>query len=119
MGPHDHQLVEVLGVREFGDARRLDIAAVEHLLDVHLGHAARGVAGVVVVVEVDDHAVEHTLHLLGHLVEQQFELTRLDELGDVVVGVETLARCLDALADLDGDGRTDIFVGRGRGHGRV
>jgi hypothetical protein len=39
------------------------VAALEHLVEVHLGHAARGVVGVVVASGVDHHAVEHALHL--------------------------------------------------------
>ncbi|MPN24649.1 hypothetical protein SDC9_172051 [bioreactor metagenome] len=110
----DHQLVKVLGVREFGDRRRRHIAALEHLVDVHLRHTARGVVGVVVAHRIDDHAVEHALHLLLHLVEQLLQLARLDEFRDVVVGVEALARSIQPLADLDGYGRTFI-VSRRRG----
>ncbi len=87
---HDHQLVEVLGVREFGDGRLRHVAAAEHLAQVHLGHAARGVVGVVVASGVDHHAVEHALHLLLHLVQQLFQLAGLDEFSDVVVGVESV-----------------------------
>ncbi|MDT4887725.1 hypothetical protein FQZ97_1242030 [compost metagenome] len=72
-----------------------------------------------VVVEVDDHAVEHALHLLGHLVEQQVEFTRPDEFGDVVVRVKALASRLHTLADLDGDGCSVVVVGDGWGHGGV
>lgn len=44
----DHQLVEVFCVGKLGDGGRLHIAALEHLIEVHLGHTARGVLGVVV-----------------------------------------------------------------------
>jgi hypothetical protein len=49
----DHQLVEPLGVGELGDHRHRQVAAAEHLGEVHLGHAARGLLGVVVAVGVD------------------------------------------------------------------
>jgi hypothetical protein len=106
----------VLGVGEFGDGGRRHIAALEHLVEVHLGHAARRVVGVVVAGGVDDQAVEHALHLDFDFVEQRLQLAGLDELGDVVVGVETLACQGHAFADLDGNGRT--LVGRVLG-GRV
>ena len=64
-GPHDHQLIEVLSVREFCDLRGVHIAPIEHLVKVHLGHATRGVVGVVIVGGVDDQAVQHPLHFLG------------------------------------------------------
>ncbi len=108
----------MLGVGEFGDAGPVHVAAVEHLFQVHLGHPARGVAGVVIALGVDHHAVEHALHLDGDFVEQLLQLAGLDELGDVVVGMETAASGLDALADLDGDGHALVIVGGGGGgHG--
>ena len=103
IGPDDHQLVEVLGIGKFGDGRRRHVAAIEHLVQVHLGDPARGVAGVVVADGVDHQAVENALHLDLDLVEQFFQLARLDELGDVVIGMETLAGHDQAFADLDGD----------------
>lgn len=106
----DHQLVQVLGVREFGERGRRHVAALEHFVQVHLGHAARGVAGVVVVLEVDHQALEHALHLDLDLVEQRFELAGLDELGDVVVGIEAPARGGQALADLHRDGGALVVV---------
>ena len=112
--PDNHQLVEVLGVGKLGDRRLHDIATLEDLVEVHLGHPSRGVLGVVVTVGVDDQAVEHALHLDFHLVQQQLQLTGLNELGNVVVGMKALASAGKALADLDGHGRA--FVGGGRGH---
>jgi hypothetical protein len=106
----DHQLVQVLGVGKFGERGRRHVAAAEHLVQVHLGDAARGVVGVVVVLDVDDEAFEHGLHLDLDLVEQPLQLAGLDELGDVVVGIEALARCIQSLADLDGDGRALVIV---------
>jgi hypothetical protein len=94
----------------------LDVAAAEHLVDVHLGHAAGRVAGVVVAGGVDDQAVQHALHLALDLVEQRLHVAGLHELGDVVVGVEALARGQQPLADLDRHGRA--LVGRVLG-GRV
>jgi hypothetical protein len=106
--PHDHELIEVLGIGKLGDRWLLDITALEHLVEVHLGHAARGGLGVVVALGVDDEAVEHALHLHLDLVKQLFQLARLDELGNVVVGVETFARRSDALADFHGNRRAFI-----------
>jgi hypothetical protein len=100
----DHQLVEVLGVGEFGDGRLRHIAAPEHLVDIHLGHAAGRGARVVVMRRIDDHAVEHPLHLFLDFVEQLLEFTGFDEFGDVVVGMKALLRLLQPLADLDRDG---------------
>jgi len=37
---HDHELVEVLGVRELGHRRRGHVATAEHLVQVHLRDAA-------------------------------------------------------------------------------
>ena len=112
----DHQLVEALGVGEFSDRGLLHIAAPEHLLQVHLGHAARGVLRVVVAHGVNDHAVQHALHLDLDLVQQPLQFAGFDELGNVVVGMEALARCTQAFANFDGDGRS--FVGRNGAHFR-
>jgi hypothetical protein len=121
----DHQLVQVLGIRELGNRRLGHVAALEHLIEVHLGHAARGVLGVVVVLGVDDQAVKHALHLDLDLVQQGLQFFRLDELGNVVVGIETLARCDEPLTDLDGN-RNPFIPGIGRhvgcswsGHDRI
>jgi len=47
---------------------------------------------------------------------QRLHLAGLDEAGDVVVGVEALARLLDPLADADRDRNAFVaVVGRGRG----
>src|SRR5574343_1720593 len=112
---HDHELVQVLGIGELGDGGALDVTPGKGFLEGHLGHTAGGVTGVVVVVGVDDHAVKHTLHFGGDLVQQLVQLAGLYELGDVVVGVETFAGGLDALADLDGHGGALVGCG-GRGH---
>ena len=45
-------------------------------------------------------AVENALHLAFDFVQQQRQLARLDEVGDVVVGMEALAGGQDALANL-------------------
>ncbi|MNV70759.1 hypothetical protein D3C71_1637400 [compost metagenome] len=98
----------MLGVGELGDGRLRHIPALEYLVEVHLGHAARGVLGVVVAVGVDDQAVEHALHLDLHLVQQLLQLAGFDELGNVVVGMKPLACGGKALSDLDGDGRAFV-----------
>ena len=108
----DHQLVQVLGVGEFGNRWLVHITAAEDLVHIHLGHTASRGAGVVIVGGVDDHGVEHRLHLLLDLVQHQLQLAGLNKIGDVVVGVKTLVRRLQALADLDRNGRAlfSLFV---------
>ena len=76
---------------------------------IHLGHAARRVVGVVIMLGVNHHAVQNTLHLFGHLVEQQFQLTGLNEIGNVVVGVVALARGHNPFTDLDRHGRAMVL----------
>jgi hypothetical protein len=51
------------------------------------------------------------LHLDLDLVQEQLQLAGFDEGGDVVVGMEALARRLDALADLHRHGNTDVAAG--------
>jgi hypothetical protein len=92
----DHQLVEALGVGKFGHRRRRDVAPAEDLGQVHLGDAARRVLRVVIALGVDDQAFQHALHLALDLVEQALEVAGLEEGGDVVVGVETLAGALQS-----------------------
>jgi len=53
----DHELVEVLGVGKFGERWLRRVAALEHLIEVHFGDAARGIARVVIAVGVYDQAV--------------------------------------------------------------
>jgi hypothetical protein len=102
-GADDHQLVEVLGVGKLGDRGRGRVAAVEHLVEVHLGHAAGGLA-VLWSRSVSITRLSSTPCILPRPRRAALELAGLDELGDVVVGVETLAGRADALADLDRDG---------------
>ena len=93
--PHDHELVQVLGIGELGDLGQRQVAALEHLGHVHLGDAPRGLPGVVIVLDVDDQALEHAGHLLADFPGERLELARLDECGDVVVGVKALLLRLD------------------------
>ena len=97
----DHQFVEMLRIREFGDGWGLDVAPLEHLFQVHLGHTPRCFIGVVVMLNVNHQTAQDTLHLLLNFIEQQFKLAGLNEIGDVVIGMEPLARGLDALTDFD------------------
>ena len=116
-GADDHQLVQMLGVGEFGDCRGLHIAALEDLVHIHLGHAAGGVLGIVVTLGVYHHAVQHAFHFAGHFVQQLLQLAGFNEIGNVVIGVKAFARRLDALADFYGD--RGAFVGIGWIHGGV
>ena len=101
--PHDHQLIEMLGIRKLGDAGCRHVATIEHLVDVHLGHAASGVARVVVAYGVDDQAVKNALHLDFNLIQQQLQLTGFNKLRDIVVGVKTLAGQRQPFTNLDGN----------------
>ena len=47
-GADDHQLVQMLGIWKLGNRRGFDVTAFEHLVEVHLGHTAGGVVGVVI-----------------------------------------------------------------------
>ena len=101
--PDDHQLIEVLGVGEFSDRRAFDVTAFEHLSEVHLGDPARGLPGVVVVVGVNHQAGEHALHLALDFVKQAVKFSRLDEIGNIVIGMEALARGHNAFANFYGN----------------
>ena len=100
-GSHDHQLVQVLGVGELGDDGGVNEAATKDFLHIHFGDSASGVSGVVVVLGVDDEAAENAFHFVGYFVEQFIELARLNEVGNIVVGVKTLTRSLQSFADFD------------------
>jgi len=63
----------------------------------------------VVAGRVDHHAVENALHLDFHLVEQALKLAGLNELGNVVIGIETLAGQRQTFTNLDGN--RGAFVG--------
>ncbi len=60
----------MLGIGKFGDGGAGYITPLKHLGQIHLGDAASGVAGVVVVIGVNDHAFQHAFHLLGHFIQQ-------------------------------------------------
>ena len=85
------------------------VTTAEDLVQIHLGHTAGRGARVVVMLGVDHHGIEHTLHLFFDLVEQRLQLAGFDEIGNIVVGVKALVRCLQPLANLDRDG--GAFVG--------
>ena len=104
-------------VGKLGDGGRVHVTAIEDLAQVHLGHAPRGVVGVVVALGVDHHAVENALHLDLDLVEQLLKLAGFDEIGDVVVRVKALTRGHQALTDLDRDGGAFVLLGRAHGVG--
>src|SRR5690606_13763768 len=55
--------------------------------------------GVVVAFDVDHQALQHLLHVAGHFGLDGLELAGIDEVGDVVVGVEALAGGDQALPD--------------------
>ena len=55
---------------------------------------------VVITIDVDHQAAQHTFNSLRHLGLERFEFViALDELGNVVVGVESATRCVDPLAN--------------------
>jgi hypothetical protein len=98
-GSDDHQLVEAGGVGKFGHRRTRRVAAVKHLVEVHLGHPAGGILGVVVAVGVDHQAFEHQRHFAGHFLQQLLEFAGFDEVRDVVVGVKAAPGRLQSGAD--------------------
>ena len=99
----DHQLVQLRRVRELGDRRHGVVAALERLVQEHARDAPRGAARVVVALGVDHERLEKCLHALRHLILERLQLGgAVDELGDVVVGVEAAAGGLDPGADAPG-----------------
>ncbi len=95
----DHQFVEVFRIGELCNTRRRNVAAAENLVQVHLGHPAGGIAGVMVVSGVDDEAFQNALHLACELVKQSFHITLFDECRDIVIGIIALVRLLDPRPD--------------------
>ena len=101
-GPHHQQLVELLDVGELGHGRRLAVAAGKHLVQVHARHAPCRVLRVVVRLGVDDQRFQQRLHPLCHLILQRVQLGLVvDEVGNVVVGVEALVGKLQPFTDGD------------------
>jgi hypothetical protein len=92
----------MLCIGKLGDNRRANEAAAKDFLHVHFGDTPSGVCGVVVMLGVDDEAAENAFHFVGHLVEQFVKFASLNEVGNIVVGVKTLARSLQSFADFDG-----------------
>ena len=84
-GAHDHQLVEVGHVRKLGHRGLRVIAAPEDFHQVHLGHAPRGVLGVVIALGVDHERLQQAVDLRRDLGAQQIQFVPFDEGGDVVV----------------------------------
>ena len=111
--PDDHQLIEVLGVGEFSDRGAFDVTAFEHLSEVHLGDPTRGLPSVVVIVGVNHQAGEHALHLALDFVKQAVKFSGLYEIGDIVIGMEALARGQNTLADFYGNWCSLINIGLG------
>ena len=111
----------MLGVGKLGHRGWVDVTTAKHLLNVHLGHTPRGIGGVVVVFGINHQAVEHALHLARDFVQQGVEFARQNVTSNIVVGVETLALSLQALAYLDRYGHAIFFVSHtGQcGQGRV
>ena len=87
------------------------VAPAEHLVDVHLRDAPRGVLRVVIAHRVDHEAFEHAPHLVLDFVEQRIELARAQERRDVVVGVEAVPGLLDPRADPGGHRLVGDFIG--------
>ena len=112
-GPDDHQLIEMLRIGELGNPWGVDVTPIEDLVQVHLGHSARGIAGIVITYRINDEAVKYPLHLDFNLVEEEFQLAGFNERGDVVIGIKTLARASQTFANLHRHGRTLVgnFLG--------
>jgi hypothetical protein len=58
----------------------------------------------VVVVDVDHEALKDATHLSRNLIEQQVKFPRLDEAGDVVIGMEAPVRVPKPVSDAVGYG---------------
>ena len=82
----------MLGIGKLGDDGWVDEAATKDFLHIHFGHTACGVGRVVVMLGIDDQAAEHVFHLVCDFVEQFVEFARLNEVGNIVIGVKALAR---------------------------
>ena len=113
-GANQHQLIERFGVGKFGNHGLLHITPRKHLLEVHLGRAPCRVVGVMVVCGIDHQTVQHRLHFFRDLIQQGIQLAGLQKFGNVVVGMKTLARCQQALANFDGNRNPCLIVGLGR-----
>ncbi len=93
----NHQFIQMLRIRELGGGWRWTVATAKHLFQIHLGHTASGVVGVVIVLRINHKASQNPLHLLGNLVEQKFQLARFNILCDIVVRMEPFTRLLKSL----------------------
>ena len=60
--------------------------------------------GVVVSLSVDHQALKDTFELVCNFGQQGIHIAWLKEGSDIVIGIEPLARLLDPVADLGGDG---------------
>ena len=109
----------MLCIGKFCDFGAFNVAAFEDFLQIHFGHTAGCVLGVVIVLRIDHHAVQHGLHFGADFVQQMIEFTGLNELSNVVVGVEAFACCQDALANFDGHRRTGVVCGQLSGCGHM
>jgi hypothetical protein len=108
----DDEFVQPLGVGKLRDRGHAAVAAVEHLFQVHLGHALGGFLGVVVALSVDHQRAQHLAQLGLHLGLEFFHLAGLDEFGDVVVGMEAPVGRDQAVADTLGRAhRAEFFLG--------
>ena len=99
----DHQFVEQFGIGEFGDRRRLHVAAAKNLGQIHFGHASRRVLGVVIAFGVDHEAFQHALEFALYLVEQRLQFARLQKGRNIVVRVEPLIGFHEPPSDSRGD----------------
>ena len=75
------------------------VAAPEHLVDEHLGHAPGGVVGVVVALGVDHQGCSTPCILAATSSSSSSSSPSLDEGGDVVVGVEAAVGADQPIAD--------------------
>ncbi|WP_291139619.1 hypothetical protein [Dokdonella sp.] len=72
---------------------------MKHLAHEHPGYALCCLPGVVVVLRVNDECLQDLLQSILNLVLQLIQLAFLDEPGNVVVGMMTLAGFQQTLAD--------------------
>ena len=109
-------LIQLFHIREAGDLRLMVIAAFEHLMQIHPSNTLGRFMGVVIVVDVDHQGAQQITHFVCHFHLQLPQLTRLDVLGNVVVGQEGDAGRLETLTNPGGDIRAQpnlaVAVGR-------
>ena len=110
---HDHELVEVLVVREFGDLGQRSSSVRRTLRSGTFWRRASRCSRVLWSLSMSiTRRLEQRLHLAFDFLEQRLALAGLHELGDVVVREKALVGRLDALTDHLRHRHALVFFGR-------